>query len=72
MNPKMVKAKHKRITDKIDGLYLDLRNLQEECPHPNLTVSHGANTGNYDPSSDCYWKDYKCPDCGKMWTVYSD
>lgn len=45
--------------------------IQAECSHPiaALTETKGANTGNYDPSSDCYWTDYHCGLCDKGWRV---
>lgn len=49
--------------------YKAIQEIQTACPHPaeHLTVKYGANTGNYDPSEDCYWGDYKCQYCGKSW-----
>ncbi len=41
--------------------------LQQECLHPTPFMKYGASTGNYDTSSDAYWIDWKCPDCGKQW-----
>lgn len=38
------------------------------CQHPSATRTARANTGNYDPSADCYWYEFRCPDCGKFWT----
>lgn len=48
----------------------DLLELQNECTHPKETVEkkYGSNTGNYDPHQDCYWTDFKCGICDKMWT----
>ena len=37
------------------------------CKHPNLEKTHKSNTGNYDPSADSYWIEFKCPDCNKFW-----
>lgn len=61
--------KRERIEKKIDQLYDKLKTLQENCKHPNLEETQGGSTGNYDPTADCYWTDYKCPDCGKRWRV---
>lgn len=44
-----------------------LYNLQEECPHPLLQSVNKSDTGNYDPSADCYWTEHSCPSCGKKW-----
>lgn len=45
----------------------ELLSLREICLHPNPNVKYGSNTGNYDPSADSHWKDFKCEDCGKFW-----
>lgn len=41
--------------------------LQSTCLHPNADKKYCANTGNYDPTADSYWIEYRCPDCGKFW-----
>lgn len=46
-----------------------IEEIQESCEHPNVTKRYGANTGNYDPQSDYYYIDWKCPDCRKVWTT---
>ena len=45
------------------------RSLQHICPHPNASKKHCGSTGNWDRNDDAYWIEYKCPDCGKFWTV---
>lgn len=45
-----------------------IEQIQKECPHTNAQKKHRADTGNYDPSSDCYWTEFTCSDCGKMWS----
>jgi hypothetical protein len=45
-----------------------IRALQEECAHTGVAKIPKANTGNYDPSEDCYWYECKCPVCDKFWT----
>jgi hypothetical protein len=57
-----------RIEDKIAALRAQLLALQESCPHPELDVTHRADTGNYDPSCNRYWIEYWCPDCDLHWT----
>ncbi len=37
------------------------------CTHRGAEKVHGSNTGNYDPSADCYWTDFHCRTCGKRW-----
>ena len=69
--PKLNKAQ--KINEKIKKLYAELKVVQEtECKHDNPILKFDANTGNYDPSSDCYWVNVNCPDCLKVWTVYSE
>lgn len=41
--------------------------LQEICKHPDAVKKYDSNSGNYDPSADSYWIDFKCPDCSKWW-----
>ena len=43
--------------------------LQTACTHPRATKEAKANTGGYDRGSDHYWYEFKCPDCGKFWSV---
>lgn len=70
MDPmKQIRLRAGRINKRIEKAQKELLDLQSSCPHTNHTKKHGANTGNYDPSADCYWTDFKCPDCGKWWRV---
>jgi len=62
------------ISDKVKKIkllqsFLDeqLNALQDQCPHDNVEKKYGSNTGNYDPSADCYWIDFYCPDCEYRW-----
>jgi hypothetical protein len=64
--------KVKKIHEKIAKLNNELRDLQANCPHDNADITPGANTGNYDPSADCYWMCLACHDCGHRETAYSD
>jgi hypothetical protein len=41
--------------------------LQNLCPHPNVSKKKDGSSGNYDRSSDCYWIEFRCPDCKKFW-----
>ena len=66
----MRELKAYRITREIEILQQELRQHQEKCKHKQATFKHKANTGNYDPHSDKYWKDWKCPTCLKRWTEY--
>lgn len=68
MHPALVRATRSSITTQIVKLQKELTALQESCAHPRVTKEHKGNTGNYDPSADCYWTEFSCPDCGKWWT----
>lgn len=52
----------------------ELRALQAECSHPKegLESVAGSNTGNYDPTADCYWINHHCLLCDKRWTEEYD
>lgn len=41
--------------------------LQASCDHPGLISTKKSDTGNYDPSNNCHWIEFKCPNCGKFW-----
>lgn len=43
------------------------RDLQALCQHPSATKVNKGDTGNWDRSQDSYWRECKCPDCGKQW-----
>lgn len=66
----MAKSKALQILAKIAALHKELHEHQEKCEHPDVTTKYGSNTGNYDPTCDCYWTDYKCNVCLKFWTIY--
>lgn len=63
-----IQRKRESIKNKIYEWKHKLKKLQEECPHTNLSKKHRADTGNYDPSCDCYWTEFECHDCGKFWS----
>jgi len=50
-------------------LFFDGYHMCESCDHENAMKKHFSNTGNYDPSNDCYWTEFYCPYCGRKWTV---
>ena len=56
-----------KLQDKIKKLRDELNTLQSVCLHTNATKKYRGNTGNYDPSENCYWIDFYCPDCDKRW-----
>jgi hypothetical protein len=43
--------------------------LQTECQHSQPTMKYCGSSGNYDPSSNEYWIDWHCLDCGRHWTT---
>lgn len=47
----------------------EIRDIQEACPHPDAISVARSNTGNFDPSHDCYWTEFLCPHCGKQWDL---
>lgn len=59
-----------KIKNKLEKLQLQLKTIQDNCPHTNVEYKYGGNTGNYDPTADVYWVDHKCNDCDKYWRVY--
>ena len=65
-----------RIQRKADRLYLkwekvwmDIKTMQDSCPHKNATKEYKSNSGNYDPMADQYWINFYCPECRKHWTT---
>lgn len=48
--------------------------IQSECVHPVscVTKQYDGNTGNYDPSDNCYWINLHCELCEKKWSVYDN
>lgn len=64
-----IKIKADGLRQRIAETQRELSILQDKCPHTNVIVTHHGDTGNYDPTQDCYWKQYTCPDCLKSWSV---
>jgi len=67
MTPMQVRRRRVNIEKKLAELEQRLAQLQETCTHPLVDKKFGANTGNYDPSADSYWINWRCPDCNKRW-----
>lgn len=67
-----IKERMVRIVTMKNRLTQELHALQKACPHIDKTGVYGSNTGNYDPSADCYWISVNCHDCGRTWSIYSD
>lgn len=64
----MIKDRVLEIKAERKKLYYELLDLQLVCEHPNVTKKYRGNSGNYDPSADSYWIEWRCPDCEKAWT----
>lgn len=60
------------IREEVNILNERLRELQDSCPHLTYESVYKSNTGNYDPSCDCYWVTVECLDCGKRMYFDSD
>jgi len=43
------------------------KEIQEQCPHENCSEEYKGNSGNYDPTADSYWIEFRCADCDKFW-----
>jgi len=63
-----IKRKVAELDAEIARLVEERSVLRAKCKHTNAVYKYCADTGNYDPSSDCYWIEYRCYDCGKYWT----
>jgi hypothetical protein len=65
------------IREKREALELISRNahaalaaLQNQCEHKgDLTYQYKGGGGGWDKSSDDYWMEWHCHECGKMWTT---
>lgn len=71
-----LEIKIKRVLNKIAEYNVKLSELRKECGENGhdgkLTGKYRGNTGNYDPSADSYWVEFKCPVCGDHWTESQD
>ncbi len=66
-----IKTKIQKLFKKRGIIDQQIRDIQNgECSHVALVAKYGADTGNYDPSADCYWIDVDCEDCG--WRAHFD
>jgi hypothetical protein len=45
--------------------------LRQKCRHVRVKHKYASDTGNYDPSCDRYWSEYRCKTCGAKWDVDS-
>jgi predicted RNA-binding Zn-ribbon protein involved in translation (DUF1610 family) len=67
MTPAQIRRKWASIDRREEKLADELAALQAICTHTNVEKEYKSNTGNYDPTADSYWIDFRCPDCGKRW-----
>lgn len=67
--PAQVRRKLATIHKHQEKWYKAEKELQTLCTHPNASKKYCADTGNWDRNSDTYWIEYRCPDCGKFWSV---
>jgi hypothetical protein len=67
----MTRQEIRREADKINKKIREWQHrkdiLQMTCQHEKVKKIPRANTGNYDPSQDCYWYECHCPGCDKFW-----
>lgn len=57
------------LNKKIEEYKKEILQIQDKCKHKNIEKESHADTGNYDPSNDRYWTDFKCLDCDKQWRI---
>lgn len=69
MTPEQIQEKFEHIQKKQEKWEKAEAKLQAVCTHPNVVEKYRGNSGNYDPTADCYWIENTCPDCGKKWNV---
>lgn len=64
----LTKIKLKSLKEQLAHVTKQIEELNSTCTHPDVDKKYRGDTGNYDPSANSYWIEYKCPDCGKFWT----
>lgn len=79
MDRDKLKQLNKQLADKtvkfeqsVASLKQQIHDLKAACTHTRFVYKYGSNTGNYDPSADCYWIDIACLDCGMKKSYYDD
>ena len=66
MSSKQVIKKFNSYNSKISYWYDKITELQETCPHHNLTYEYKGTSDGWDYNGR-YWVEWKCPDCEKNW-----
>lgn len=67
MSQEEIRKKLASIDRREEKLASEMAKLQATCQHPDLIKKYDSNTGNYDPTADSYWIEFRCPDCRKRW-----
>lgn len=65
-----IRQTYEVLMDHLNKVNTHIEMLRNQCAHPDATCEYGADVGNYDPSENCYFVKYTCPDCGKRWTRF--
>ena len=58
-------TKVESVIKKIKKYNEQLKVLQSECPHENVSAFYDASSGNFDPMDDKYWLEVTCKDCDR-------
>jgi hypothetical protein len=57
----------KQIKEEINSLWSKIDRIKDKCKHLFVDTVLKSDTGNYDPTQDCYWKEMTCLTCEKQW-----
>lgn len=68
MTPKQIQRRLATIEKNQEKWELAEKELQDLCLHLNVSKKYQGSSGNYDPTADSYWIEFRCPDCKKFWT----
>lgn len=66
LSPKQIRNKIITIKKKYKLLSDKEKEIQNNCPHINLTYENKGNSGGWD-REEYYWRNWDCRDCGKRW-----
>lgn len=61
---RQMKARRKRLEQRIQKLKEELVELQGICKHFALEGKYTGSSGHYSPDDNSYWVEVYCPDCG--------
>lgn len=66
------KSKMRDIVCELDGRIAELTQqkyqLQAKCRHIHAVAEHKSDTGNWCEADDRYWINFRCYDCGHVWS----